>query len=346
MNRRLEETVNSDLYFTLHFSKMHVGQNILTQKLKATLEQRRRDGRLLIPPVPMTLADTVDFGSNDTLSLSGSGLLSAAFLRELERHPGFRIGSTSARAFEGTRKYLIDLEDDLAKFHGAEAGVFVNSGFDGNVAIWSSIPQPGDFIVYDELAHASIHDGMRMGRATCLPFRHNDCESLKARLEDIREHNASVASGENVVFISIESFYSMDGDAAPIHGIVAAAREALPVGNYLCAIDEAHSNGLVGPNGSGYVCHFGLEKEFPIRLNTCGKALGSTGGEHSPQNPHQIATNQQQPSSSATRPSKAHSSTTHATWSTARHPASSPQPGSARDMNWQPAPKAKRFVPT
>ncbi|PLB49643.1 aminotransferase [Aspergillus steynii IBT 23096] len=256
---------------------MHVGQNILTQKLKATLDQRRRDGRLLVPPVPVTLADTIDFGSNDTLNLSGSGLLSAAFLRELERHPGFTIGSTSARAFEGTRKYLIDLEDDLAKFHGAEAGVFVNSGFDGNVAIWSAIPQPGDFIVYDELAHASIHDGMRMGRATCLPFRHNDPEALKARLEEIRDNNASVASGESLVFISVESFYSMDGDAAPIHGIVAAAREALPSGNYLCAIDEAHSNGLVGPNGSGFVCHFGLEKEFPIRLNTCGKALGSTG---------------------------------------------------------------------
>lgn len=258
---------------------MHAGQNILTRKWKATLDQRRRDGRLLVPPAPETLTGIVDFGSNDTLNLSGSGMLSAAFLRELERHPGFTIGSASPRAFEGTRKYLIDLENDLAKFHGAEAGVFVNSGFDGNLAIWSTIPHPGDFIVYDELVHASIHDGMRMGRATCVPFQHNDCEALKARLEDIRDHNAGVASGENVVFISIESFYSMDGDAAPVHGIVAAAREALPGGNYLCAIDEAHTNGLVGPSGSGFVCHFGLEKEFPIRLNTCGKALGSAGGE-------------------------------------------------------------------
>jgi 8-amino-7-oxononanoate synthase len=81
------------------------------------------------------------------------------------------------------------------------------------------------------------------------------------------------------VFIALESFYSMDGDAAPAQQMIASAKEILPFGNMVFVIDEAHSNGIVGPNGSGFVNHYGLEKEFAIRVQTFGKALGSTGGK-------------------------------------------------------------------
>lgn len=253
--------------------------DILSHKLRVALSNRRKDGRLIEPPLPAELKNMADFGTNDTLSLSGSGALTKKFLSQLRTYPNFSVGSTSSRIFEGTRQYLIDLERDLAKFHGAEAGMFFNSGYDANVAIWSTLPQPGDIVLYDEYVHASIHDGMRRGRAKTISFQHNSSISLRDSLRNVLRDSTRIAKGENVVFISLESFYSMDGDAAPVQKLIDVARRELPLSNFLFSIDEAHSNGLVGPNGSGFVCYHGLEKELPMRLNTCGKALGSAGGK-------------------------------------------------------------------
>ncbi|KAB8262878.1 pyridoxal phosphate-dependent transferase [Aspergillus pseudonomiae] len=256
---------------------MSVGLDILCHKLQAVLDNRREEGRLIDPPSAATLAQMTDFGSNDSLSLSSSGVLSMALLRELLKHPNFTVGSTSSRILDGTKQYLEDIERDLAQFHRAESAMFFSSGYDANVAVWSAIPQPGDFVVYDEYVHASIHDGMRRGRATTVPFKHNDCESLRDCLKDIQAGHSAVSEGEQVVFISLESFYSVDGDLAPVQEMVNVVRDTIPQGNYVLAIDEAHSNGVVGPNGSGFICHYGLEADFGIRLQTCGKALGSTG---------------------------------------------------------------------
>ncbi|RHZ67259.1 hypothetical protein CDV55_100361 [Aspergillus turcosus] len=254
------------------------GKRILSRKLQSTLEERGRDKRLIEPAEPEVIAQMVDFGSNDTLSLATSGALTRAFLDQLRKNPNFIVGSTSTRIFEGTTKYLRDLELHLARFHKAESALFFNSGYDANVAIWSTIPQPGDFVLYDEYVHASIHDGMRRGRATAVSFAHNNCDSFRRALEDLRDQHPAVADGRQVVFIALESFYSMDGDAAPIHEMLDIAKRTLPSGNAMFSVDEAHSNGLVGPNGSGFVCHYGLEKEIGLRLHTCGKALGSNGG--------------------------------------------------------------------
>ncbi|EAU38565.1 predicted protein [Aspergillus terreus NIH2624] len=251
--------------------------NTLCHKLEETLAVRRQKGRLIDPPSPAKLDGMVDFSSNDSLSLSTSGVLTKAFLNELKMHPNFTVGSTSARSLDGTRQYLLDLERDVAKFHGAETAMFFNSGYDANVAVWSTIPQPGDFIVYDEYVHASIHDGMRRGRANSMPFKHNDCDAFRSCLEKVQTENPDIAKGEQVVFVALESFYSMDGDPAAAVELLEVAHETLPLKNFIFYIDEAHSNGVVGPNGSGFVCHYGLEGHFPIRLQTCGKALGSTG---------------------------------------------------------------------
>ncbi|GES57739.1 class II aminotransferase/8-amino-7-oxononanoate synthase [Aspergillus terreus] len=237
--------------------------NTLCHKLEETLAVRRQKGRLIDPPSPAKLDGMVDFSSNDSLSLSTSGVLTEAFLNELKMHPNFT--------------YLLDLERDIAKFHGAETAVFFNSGYDANVAVWSTIPQPGDFIVYDEYVHASIHDGMRRGRANSMPFKHNDCDAFRSCLEKVQTENPDIAKGDQVVFVALESFYSMDGDPAAAIELLEVAHQALPPKNFIFYIDEAHSNGVVGPNGSGFVCHYGLEEHFPIRLQTCGKALGSTG---------------------------------------------------------------------
>ncbi|KAI2905361.1 hypothetical protein CBS63078_5280 [Aspergillus niger] len=256
---------------------MNPGLDTLRHKLEQTLALRRKKGRLIEPPSPAKLDGLIDFSSNDSLSLTTPGILTEAFLKQLEMHSAFTIGSTSSRILDGTKQYLIDLERDIAKFHRAETAMFFNSGYDANVALWSTIPQPGDFILYDEYAHASIHDGMRRGRATTLSFKHNDCQAFKLCLEKIRTENSGIAEGRQVVFVALESFYSMDGDSAPVVELLEVAHKALPRKNFVFSIDEAHSNGIMGPNGSGFVCHYGLEEHFPIRLQTCGKALGSTG---------------------------------------------------------------------
>ncbi|PYH86885.1 class II aminotransferase/8-amino-7-oxononanoate synthase [Aspergillus uvarum CBS 121591] len=258
---------------------MALGPKILDRKLRLALVQRQREGRLIQPASPSEVQGTIDFGSNDTLSLSSSGALSGAFLHQLENHPDFTVGSSSTRVFEGTRQYLEDIERDLAIFYKAENAMVFGSGFDANVAIWSVISQPGDIVIFDELMHACARQGMKNGRAKAVPFVHNDCASLRNCLENARERNRGITEGKQVVFICFESVYSMDGDEAPIHEIIKIASESLPLGNYVLVIDEAHSNGLVGPNGSGLIRQYGLEEKFTIRVQTCGKALGASGGE-------------------------------------------------------------------
>ncbi|KAH8805394.1 pyridoxal phosphate-dependent transferase [Xylogone sp. PMI_703] len=251
--------------------------NILDNRLHLILDKRRQGGRLMDLDDPRARKTLVDFGSNDTLSLSTSGLLTKAFLDELGRHPDFTIGSTSSRLGGGTSQYLAELEEYVAEFHRAEAALFANSGYDANVAIWSTLPQRGDVVVYDEYVHASIHDGMRASRAELVSFLHNNCDSLREQLTNIKLKYSDISLGKKVIFISLESFYSMDGDAPPIRQMIALAKELFPLGNALLVIDEAHSNGLLGPRGSGFVNYHGLENEFAVRLNTCGKGLGSTG---------------------------------------------------------------------
>ena len=158
-------------------------------------------------------------------------------------------------------------------------GCFFNSGFEANVAIFSTIPQSGDAIIHDELIQASIHDGMKGSRASFIkPFAHNDPLALRRVLEHVKDSSPAIRTGQSTVFIAIESVYSMDGDMAPAKEIVKEAKSAFSSGNFVLIVDEAHSNGLVEPNGAGYISHLGLEKEFTIRLHTCGKAMGAVGG--------------------------------------------------------------------
>ena len=262
---------------------------MLLHRLEEQLHRREQQDRLITPASPQRTAHMADFGSNDTLSFSSSGVLRTAFLHELRRHPHFTLGSRSTRIFEGTTQYLTDLEEHLARVHGAESALFFNAGFDANVALWSTVPQPGDVVLYDQYVHASIHEGMRRGRAETRMFPHNDEAGLQQCLLNLRETHPGVADGQQTVFIALESVYSMDADSPPLHRIVQLAHEILPRGNAVLSIDEAHSNGLLGPNGSGYVCNLGLEKEFPIRLHTCGKGLGATGGKWPPSPPTSAA---------------------------------------------------------
>jgi 8-amino-7-oxononanoate synthase len=224
--------------------------------------------------------DAIDFSSTDVLGLSSSGSLRVAFLDEFAQHPSFQLSSHGSRLTDGNSLYLEMRELELAEFHAAESALIVNTGCVANGAIFSAIPRPGDAIVYDELIHASVHDGMKNSLALCKrPFRHNDVDSFLDTLVAVRDSELQIRNGTRCVIVAVESIYSMDGDVCPLQDLVEAANEIFPNGNAQFVIDEAHSTGVIGPNGAGLVCALGLEKDIAIRLHTFGKALATSGGK-------------------------------------------------------------------
>ena len=251
----------------------------LEHKLSQILERRRKESRLR--SLKASPPESVDFSSNDFLSLASSAELKEAYFRELQSK-AFKLGSTGSRLLDGNSNYAEKLESDIASFHGGGAGLLTNSGFDANVSIFACIPQPGDMILYDELIHASVHDGMRQARATkILSFAHNSVEDLRRQLNTcLQEIGKSDRPAPNV-FIAVESVYSMEGDVAPLKEIVEMVEELFPNQNAHIIVDEAHSNGVYGPQGKGVVCQLGLEDRIFIRLHTFGKALACNGCEYS-----------------------------------------------------------------
>jgi 8-amino-7-oxononanoate synthase len=253
----------------------------LDLQLESKLDSRKSKSRFR--QLTTSGPDSVDFSSNDFLSLSTSPVLRKAFIDELKGsnyEEGFPLGSGGSRLLDGNSRYADELEQSIASFHGAQAGLLWNSGFDANSGLFACVPQPGDVIVHDELIHASVHDGMRLSRSSkTLPFEHNSIESLRQALENLINENPKIKNGVNSVFIAIESIYSMDGDIAPLADIVKLKEELFPAGNGHIIIDEAHGTGVLGPLGRGLVCELGLEDKVFARLHTFGKSLACTGGK-------------------------------------------------------------------
>ncbi|RSL79985.1 hypothetical protein CEP51_006923 [Fusarium floridanum] len=248
---------------------------VFYRNLEEALDTRRVDQNLI---VFRDFKEGVDFSSNDFLSLATTGQLRDEFFEELNRHPNFRLGATSSRLLDGNSSYMETIEKEIAEFHNAEDAIIVNSGYEANGAIYTAIPRPGDAIVYDELSHASTHDGMKNSVAlTRVSFRHNDIDSLEETLVYIRDTQPLTQKGERCVLIAVESIYSMDGDVCPLKEMVDVAKEVFPLGNAQFVVDEAHGTGVVGRQGGGLVQELGLEKEIAIRMHTFGKALASNG---------------------------------------------------------------------
>lgn len=221
----------------------------------------------------------VDFSSNDFLSLSTSPLYRARFLSLLHNAPpNHPFASGGSRLLDGNSTFAEDLERFIAEFHNAPTGLLFNSGFDANVGVLSCVPQPGDVILYDEHIHASAHEGMRLSRAGIRrAFRHSCPESLKGIVQEVVDCDPLVAGGERNVFVAVESVYSMDGDVAPVHKMLAIVQDLLPHGNGYFLIDEAHATGVLGPKGAGVVQDLGVEDRMLIRVHTFGKAMASHG---------------------------------------------------------------------
>ncbi|KEF52001.1 uncharacterized protein A1O9_11991 [Exophiala aquamarina CBS 119918] len=241
----------------------------LEQRLSRLLEKRKGQSRLRT--LKSTPAGSVDFSSNDFLSLSTNNEYKTDYLALLNDQVG-PLGSTGSRLLDGNSVFAEALEKEIAVFHGAENGLLTNSGFDANVSIFGFLPSAEDVILYDELIHASVHDGMRQSKCKIqVSFRHNDVSHMAEILGQFSN------GPQAAVFLAVESVYSMDGDVAPLAEIVNVIDEICPQRNVYLIVDEAHATGCYGPNGSGRVCELGLENRVPIRLHTFGKALGASG---------------------------------------------------------------------
>ncbi|MGE3691026.1 MAG: 8-amino-7-oxononanoate synthase [Novosphingobium sp.] len=206
-----------------------------------------------------------DFSSNDYLGLAGSRVLADAVQEALDR--GVPVGSGGSRLLRGNHPEHEALEQAAAAFFGSQRALYFSSGFAANAALFATLPQRGDLVVYDELIHASAHEGMRLGRADTVAVRHNDANAFEHALLRWR---AEGHTGR--VWIGIESVYSMDGDRAPLDDLVALAESH----DAVLLIDEAHATGLFGPDGRGLAAHLDGRGNV-ITLRTCGKALGCEG---------------------------------------------------------------------
>jgi 8-amino-7-oxononanoate synthase len=222
------------------------------------LEERKRKGlfRTLKNNYP-----GIDFSSNDYLGFSKYNLLTEKIKKEKANS-----GSTGSRLISGNSKFTEELEKFIADFHSANAALIFNSGYDANVGLLSSIAGKRDLILYDELIHASIHDGIRMGYSKYYKIKHNDIEHLK-RLID---RNKDLVDN---IFIVVESVYSMDGDCAHLKEIAKVVDNE----KTFLIVDEAHAIGVFGKNGKGLCNELGVEKKCFARLYTYGKAMGCHG---------------------------------------------------------------------
>lgn len=200
-----------------------------------------------------------DFCSNDYLGIVKNRLIRHQSLNDDQ----FASGSTGSRLISGNSRFAEDIERSIASFHGAESGLIFNSGYDANIGLLGCVPQRNDTVLYDQLSHASIRDGIRLSHAHAFSFQHNDVEDLEKKLQS--------ASGR--VFVVTESVFSMDGDIAPLMAISEVCE------NYgsMLIVDEAHATGVIGARGEGLVSHLGLERKCLARIHTFGKAVGCHG---------------------------------------------------------------------
>ena len=231
--------------------------------LRKALAEREQKGMLrkLTSNFP-----TIDFCSNDYLGFSKLGLLknkleTTSLISELS------FGSAGSRLISGNSKFIEAAEKEIALFHHSESALIFNSGYDANLGLFSSVPQKDDLVLFDELIHASIYDGIKLGYAKHYKFKHNDVGSLNDLIQR-HQHNFKA------IYIAVESVYSMDGDIAPLVEITELIKG---LENVFLIVDEAHAIGVFGKHGRGLCNELGIEKACFARVYTYGKAMGCHG---------------------------------------------------------------------
>jgi glycine C-acetyltransferase len=224
------------------------------------------------PIVSLDDRRVISLSSNDYLGLTHHPRMKKAALEAVER---YGAGSGAVRTIAGTMTLHEELEADLAAFKHTEAVLTFQSGFTANTGVIPTITGETDLIVSDELNHASIIDGMRLSKAPRKIFRHADVAALRDVLADAVEKGRE-GSGEpyRLILVVTDGVFSMDGDIAPLPGIVEAAEEF----GAAVFVDDAHASGVLGKDGRGSVSHFGLDGRVAVQVGTLSKAVGVLGG--------------------------------------------------------------------
>ncbi len=224
------------------------------------------------PIVSLDDRRVISLSSNDYLGLTHHPRMKQAALRAVEQ---YGAGSGAVRTIAGTMTLHEELEAELARFKHTEAVLTFQSGFTANTGVIPTITGETDLIVSDELNHASIIDGMRLSKAPRVVFRHADVESLRAVLaEAVEKGRDGQGAPYRLILVATDGVFSMDGDIAPLPGIVEAA-EAYGAAVF---VDDAHASGVLGKDGRGSVSHFGLEGRVAVQVGTLSKAVGVLGG--------------------------------------------------------------------
>ncbi len=206
----------------------------------------------------------INFSSNDYLGLAAHPALTQAAQEALDR---FGTGSGASRLICGSLQPHHELEAALAKWQSTEAALVFSTGFAAVQGVLTSLLGQGDVIILDKKAHASMIDAAKLSGATLRIFHHNNLGNLEKLLQ------WAVGQGGRVL-VATESVFSMDGDRAPLAGIVELKER---YGAWLM-LDEAHAFGLYGPLGQGLAAADGLAGRIEIRMGTLGKAVGAAGG--------------------------------------------------------------------
>ncbi|MEP6639214.1 MAG: glycine C-acetyltransferase [Chloroflexota bacterium] len=213
----------------------------------------------------------ISLSSNDYLGLTHHPRVCAAAEAAVRE---FGAGSGAVRTIAGTMSIHEALEAELAEFKGTPAVLTFQSGFTANTGVIPTITGETDLIVSDALNHASIIDAMRLSKAPRKVYPHADVEALRAILAEAREEGRPGGGEWRLILVVTDGVFSMDGDIAPLPGIVEAAESF----GAAVMVDDAHASGVLGRDGRGSVDHFGLHGRVAIQVGTLSKAVGSLGG--------------------------------------------------------------------
>jgi len=208
--------------------------------------------------------EVINLASNNYLGLANHPRLVEAALEATRK---YGVGSGAVRTIAGTMRIHMELEEKIARFKNVEACVVFQSGFAANAGTVSAVLGKEDFILSDELNHASIIDGARLSRATIKVFRHKDVAHCEELLQQ-------VASQPGRKLVITDGVFSMDGDIGAVDKLAALAEKY----GAIMMVDDAHASGVLGRNGRGSVDHFGMHGKVDVQVGTLSKAIGSLGG--------------------------------------------------------------------
>lgn len=203
------------------------------------------------------------FGSNSYLGLTNHPFIKEAAKKAIDK---YGTGCAGSRFLNGTLDIHLELEEKLARLVGKDEALCFSTGFQVNLGVVSVLTGRNDFVLLDELDHASLIEGSRLSFSKVLKFAHNDMYSLEKKL--------TCCEPDSIKLIVVDGIFSMEGDIAKLPEIVELAEKY----NATIMVDDAHSLGVLGKNGSGTASHFGVTDKVDLIMGTFSKSLASLGG--------------------------------------------------------------------